>query len=474
MIRVSMIKSRSRSAVCIALAVTLVLVLDIDDIEAQSALSNSGIADDPEFFVTLDAYVKYGGDFDVIDGLTGRSYHSDNAVVKAIHSSFPQIMGGLHARLLELEARYMNFYLTQGVQHERELSALAESFGITRFSMDRSRWMVREKAILQRLHNEPFFQIKELVIWEKEYLDEDLPDNKWAKNIRYNWETQSWERRILTEWDVNTVRVTRWNNGNLNTNVHMVEKRQGLNLETNKGFHIITGGRGLNAWVQPGDFKEVNVSYPIIVSKREDADEQIERLQKQIVENLSHLYDPFTWVARRSTRFRTAFSSELVNYFKERKYRVKDRDWFDPVICHFLNDVVTVNRYGFKEVYDLYLTQQFANSKNVLGKDLDLLNWHEGEKREGERVRRDRKIWLNYKNTQGVRFVLLDAYLRYGDKFVDRMREELTSSKKKIVGKDLIEDVIAKVSGVPAEKYIPAAIKAQRAGLEQFRQQMNF
>ena len=148
MIRVSMIKSRSRSAVCIALAATLVLVLDIDDIEAQSALSNSGIADDPEFFVTLDAYVKYGGDFDVIDGLTGRSYHSDNAVVKAIHSSFPQIMGGLHARLLELEARYMNFYLTQGVQHERELSALAESFGITRFSMDRSRWMVRELSLI--------------------------------------------------------------------------------------------------------------------------------------------------------------------------------------------------------------------------------------------------------------------------------------------------------------------------------------
>ena len=31
---------------------------------AQSALSNSGLADDPEFFVTLDAYVKYGGDID--------------------------------------------------------------------------------------------------------------------------------------------------------------------------------------------------------------------------------------------------------------------------------------------------------------------------------------------------------------------------------------------------------------------------
>ena len=474
MIRVSMLKSRYRSACCAVLVAALVLVLDFLDIKAQSALSNSGISEDPGFFVTLDAYVKYGGDIDVIDGLTGRAYHSDNAVVKAIYSSFPQIMGGMHAKLLELEARYMNFYLTQGVQHERELSALAESFGITRFSMDRSRWMVREKAILQRLHNEPFFLIKELVIWEKEYLDEDLPDNKWAKNIRYNWETQSWERRVLTDWDVNTVQVTRWNNGKLNTNVQMVEKLQGLNLETNKGFHIITGGRGLGRYVQPGDFKEVTVSYPIFVSRREDANEQIERLQKQIVENLSHLYDPFTWVARRSTRFRNAFSSELINYFRERKYRVKDRDWFDPVICHFLNDVVTVKRYGLREVYDIYLTQQFANSKNVLGKDLDLLNWHEGEKREGERVNRDRKIWLNYKNTQGVRFVLLDAYLRYGDKFVDALRLELTSSKKKVIGKGIIENVIAEVSGVPAEKYISAAIKAQRAGLEQYRQKMSF
>ena len=89
-----------------------------------------------------------------------------------------------------------------------------------------------------------------------------------------------------------------------------------------------------------------------------------------------------------------------------------------------------MNRYGLKEVYDLP-DSAIRELENVLGKDLDLLNWHEGEKREGERVNRDRKIWLNYKNTQGVRFVLLDAYLRYGDKFVDALREELTSSKKK-------------------------------------------
>jgi hypothetical protein len=69
---------------------------------------------------------------------------------------------------------------------------------------------------------------------------------------------------------------------------------------------------------------------------------------------------------------------------------------------------------------------------------------------------------------------MLDAYLRYGDKFVDALRERLTSLKKRGDGKELIQEVIAEVSGVPAEKYIPAAIKAQKAGLEQFREKMNF
>ena len=103
---------------------------------SQSLLSDSGVADDADFFVRLDAYVKYGGDIDVIDGLTGRSYHSDNKVVKAIHSNFPKIMGGLHQRLLNLESLHMNFHLEQGALHEQELSALATSFGITNFKLD--------------------------------------------------------------------------------------------------------------------------------------------------------------------------------------------------------------------------------------------------------------------------------------------------------------------------------------------------
>ncbi len=448
----------SRLAIEFAAATAVLLSLGCPVLEAQSALSGSGVADDPEFFVTLDAYVKYGGDIDVIDGLTGNIYHSDNAVVKTIHSNFPKIMGGLHGKLLELEAKYMNFYLEQGVHHERELIELAESFGITNFQMDRSNWMVREKAILRRLSQEPFFQIKELVVWEKEEMGRSLPDNKWARNIRFNEETDSWERRVLTDWRVNV--PTQWR-------LVQVHKRQGLNLESNQGFHIID--YGLPTQVQASNFKEVSVSYPIIVSRREDSQAQIDRIQHEIVENLSHLYDPFTWVARRSTRFRVAFSAGLLKYFEERKYRVKDRDWFNPVICHFLNDVVVVKRYGFEEVYDLYVDQQFGNSKNVLGEDLDLLNWHSDEKRQGEGVNPNKKIYLSYDNRSSARFVLLDAYLRYGDRFLDALRARLTNLKKREVAKDLIRDVIAEVSGVSADKYIPAAIEAQKMGIEAYR-----
>ncbi len=426
---------------------------------SQSPLSGAGIQDDPDFFVALEAYVRYGGDIKVIDGLTGNTYHRDNRVVKTIHSNFPKIMGGLHRLLLDLEIKYMNFYLETGGAHERELIALAESFGIRNFKMNRDNWMVREQAILTRLSKEPFFQIKELVVWEKEEMNGSLPDNKWAKHVRRNPETNEWERRVLTDWRVFV--PTEWR-------TVFIHKQQGLNLETNEGFHIIDFG--LPNQTRAEHFKEVLVSYPIIVSRREDADAQIERLQYQIVENLSHLYDPFTWVARRSTRFREAFSSELKNYFAERKYKVKDRDWFDRVFCHFLNDVVVVKIHGFEEVYDLFVDQQFGNSKNTLGEELDLLNWRSDEKREGEGVNKNKKIYISYDKQWTARFVLLDAYLRYGDKFIDRLRERLTGLRSKVVAKELIKEVLAEVSGYPADKYIPAAIKAQKVGIEKYRE----
>jgi hypothetical protein len=439
----------------------LLLAIALDGskpIHGQSALSGTGTEDDADFFVRLDAFVKYGGDMDVIDGLTGRPYHSDNKVVKAIHSNFPKILGGLHQKLLILETLHMNFHLEQGALHEQELAALAESFGITNFKLDKTKWLIREKAILARLRAKPFFQVKELVIWEKEEMDPILPSNKYAKNLRYDRETQSWERRVLTEWKVNV--PTR-------KGLTVVVKNQGLNLETNNGFHIIRD-RGLPVNVHPSFFREVRVSYPIIVSRKQNTDEQINYLQRLIVKNMSHLYDPFTWIGRRNTRFRKVFSSTLLSHFRNRSYKVHDRDWFDPVLCNFLNDVVTVNQYGLKEVYDLYIAG-VENPKNTLGEGFDPLNWNAGEKRKGAGMNKGKPIRLRFENSTGARFVLFDMYLRYGDDFLDNFRSKLTSLKRKGDPREIISASIAEVSGRTADTYINAALKAQEAGIADYR-----
>ena len=137
---------------------TLSLFFLMDTGWSQSALSEAGVGDDGQFLVELDAYVKYGGNIDVIDGFTGKDYHSDNAVVKAIHTSFPKIMGGLHNRLLELEAKHMAFQMTQGIAHGRKLAGLADAFGIKGFELDEESWLRKERTILARLRAKPFFQ----------------------------------------------------------------------------------------------------------------------------------------------------------------------------------------------------------------------------------------------------------------------------------------------------------------------------
>ena len=112
-----------------------------------------------------------------------------------------------------------------------------------------------------------------LVIWEKN-TDEDLPTTR-AK-VFDTTGTRNLERRCFDRVGrQHSPKATRLNNGNLNTNVIMVES-SGLNPRPIRAS-IMVGGRGLNAWVQPGDFKEATVSYPNL-PKREDADEQIERL----------------------------------------------------------------------------------------------------------------------------------------------------------------------------------------------------
>ncbi|MDE0768517.1 MAG: hypothetical protein OSB19_09005 [Opitutaceae bacterium] len=444
-----------------ALSGFLIILLGSFPLFSQSALSESGVGDGDDFLIELEAYVKYGGSIDVIDGMTGKKYHGGDQVVKAIYNNFPKIMGGLHRKLLELEARHMAFQMRQGTRHGDMLSELAKSFGIRGFYMDDENWLKKERTILSRLTAKPFFKIKELVVWELEGLSGmAIRNNERGKNLKFNTETMDWERRVLTEWEVN-IRGRK--------SFKRVNKWQGLNLDTNKGFHI---SDSLPGSVYTSSFEEIQLSYPIIVSRSENEATQIDRLQHLIVQNISHLYDPFSWGAPRKTRFRTAFASRLRRHMEDRSSRMTDRDWFDRVMSSFLNDVVTLKTYGLEEVYDLYVVQRFEY-RQLMGVAMDPLNWHDGEDRSPPKQRNNKKISFNFKSHDGARFALLDVYLRYGDVFLENLRLKLTGVKKKTESRSLIRAAIEEVSGVPADTYIQAALKAQKAGIIDYRDNRN-
>jgi len=444
-------------------AFSLLLILSIPTaVWSQSALSEAGVGDNSSFLFELEAYAKYGGDIDVIDGMTGKRYHRSNDVVKAINASFPKIMGGLHTMLLVLELKHMEVHMTKGIEHTKKLGDLADSFGIKRFMVEDDSWFLKERRILARLRKEPFFQIKELVVWHRDELSSiGLRGNERAKNLRFNPEILDWERRVLTEWEVN-IRTRK--------SFRRVNKWQGLNLDTNRGFHI---SDGLPTNISTSSFREVKVSYPIIVYSDRDEQEQIDHLQRLIVKNMSYLYDPFSWGAKRATRFRGRIAGELLKHMKNRSYRVTDREWFDPTICNFLNDVIALEIYGLKEIYDFYVVKRFESNPNLMGEEMDPLNWNPGEERETSKKRTNVKVWLNFNNPTGARFAMLDAYLRYGDVFLDNLRLKLTSLKTKEAGRGIIEESISEVSGVPAKTYIKAALEAQADGIMRFHEQLS-
>lgn len=419
-----------------------------------SILSHILSAQDESGFVTqLDSFAVYGGKVKVLNGYTGTPYTQGNEVVQTIHETLPRIMGGLHYKLLQYENRHMQFRLKDASGFEEDLAALAKTFGIKGFNIDTQNWFSIEKIILDRLRAKPFFLIKELVIWDRDDLKLNLPSTKYSDHIRFNSERKEWERRVLTTWKVDNYNHQGQNN--------IIIKTQGLNLDTHTGFHIMKT-HGLNAQLHPANFHEVPVSYPIIINTSKPAEEEILRIQNSLVHNLRILYDPFTWIARRDTRFRGTYASTLREYTDRKKYKVTDRKWFSSVLSKYLSDTVISKRHGTKEIYDFYVAQSFDSSPNGLGYGLDPLNWHSDEKREGKGPRgRDAKIWLGFNTPTGARFVLFDAYLRYGDKVTDILREKLLALEKPTDPKQLIKEVIAEASGVDADKYIKAAIKAQ-------------
>ncbi|MCZ6672578.1 MAG: hypothetical protein O7C75_06525, partial [Verrucomicrobia bacterium] len=82
-------------------------------------------------------------------------------------------------------------------------------------------------------------------------------------------------------------------------------------------------------------------------------------------------------------------------------------------------------------------------------------------KRKGQNVRRNPKININFNNPSTARFILLDAYMRYTDRFLNTLRTKLTGLKKTANGREIFEATIEEVSGIPFTEYTKLASKAQ-------------
>lgn len=420
-----------------------------------------------EDVINLEPFVIFAGEMDVIDGITGKEYTGTNPVVWGFVDTFKDYLVRYHEKLLRFEIAHMNLRAEAGLAIEEELKTLTKSFGIRNFKADKSQWLTRERAILHRLNTKPFFRIEALVVWDRDQLDSMLPykpETEFAKDIRFNEETDTWERRVLTRWEVFYMHVNEENGNRWAVNV---VKQDGLNLDTNKGFHLIENG--LTHQVPPSGFREVEITYPIFYTKKEPVEDQIKRLRDTYVANLVHIYDPFTWIARRETRFRGGFFNEVTEFVRKKRYRVNDKDWFNHVFAQLLNDVAQMKALGVGEIYDLQATQRWKISDNVLGERLDLLNWYPSEKREGKDITPDSEIWIDFENQWGARLIVLDAYMRYTDRFLEALRTRLTDMKSRVSGKDIFKETIEEVSGTTFDKYNKAAMAAQKQMLEKYR-----
>ncbi len=420
---------------------------------------------DPDV-IEMAPFVVYGGIIDTIDGFTEDEYHGDDPVVLGFREDFNNLLLGFHRKLLINEHKFM----TQTLEIERgfhaDLNALSSTFGIK--PVDRRRDMFhREKAITNRLVKDPFFLIDALIVWDSDRLQrykDRLPHSKYAKDIRYNAEEDKWERRITTRWDVFFVKA--------NGNSFSTYKEQGLNLDTNRGYHLIE--RGLPGDIVPQAFQKVNLTYPIFVNSFEPADVQVERLQKTLISNLYQIYDPYSWIARRNQRFRvrSKFQGDFKYYVNKARFPVSDQNWFKNVLSNFLLDIVTIKYYGPNEIYDHQMLNQVNVNKNLLGIGFDLLNWYPEDKRSIDyEVKVGTKAWVNFNNANGARWVLVDAYRRYGIQVMELIRHELNmlvKEKKTMPAKKLVKKVLAQVTGTDADTYIELAEKAQKKELEKF------
>jgi len=420
--------------------------------------------------VKMEAFnvTAYNGKIPIIDGFTGKDYRGDNDVVFNFAQSFNKLLVGYHKKLVVDEVKHLQFRVRLGKEFEREIGALTTSFGFSKFTLDHSTWLRRERAIITRLIREPFFKIKSLVAWDLERLNQiapKKPDSKYAADIRYNVEAGKWERRITDRWD-----VFFYNNPARPNSSFVTDKTQGLNLDTQRGFHYIE--RGLPVNVPSGAFKEVKLTYPIFYSDKQAGEKELRYLQETFIANLYFIYDPFSWVARRDTRFRGGFSKECLEHINAQRIYVTDRDWFDPVFSRFLSDVVTLKLQGAEEIYSLYmLSKRLGESPRTLGVGLDLLNWNKGEKRKAA-DKPEAEARIAPASPGGFRFVMVDAYQRLGEPFVEKIRSRLLAQKalrQSIKGQGMLTQIIEELSGMPYREFAERARITQEANLAHYK-----
>ena len=413
----------------------------------------------------------YNGKIPIIDGFTGKDYRGDNDVVFNFAQSFNKLLLGYHKKLVLDEVKHLQFRIKLGKDFEREMNELSGAFGLGKFALDDSTWLRRERAIITRLMREPFFKIKALVVWDVDRLNKmapDKPDNKYARDIRFNPETRTWERRITDRWDVSFFNNT--NASRKRENLFQTDKMQGLNLDTHRGFHYIE--RGLPANVPSHAFQEVSLTYPIFYSDNQVGEKEVRYLQETFIANLYFIYDPFSWMARRDTRFRGGFHRECLEHVQGARLAVDDRAWFDEVFSRFLSDVVTLKLQGAEEIYSLHmLSKRLIESPRTLGVGLDLLNWNKGEKRDAiDKPEAEPRISLA--TTGGFRFVLIEAYQRWGDALVAKIKAALLVQKEKrpsTGGQAMLTRILEELSGLPYEQFAGEAKATQEARLAQHK-----
>lgn len=435
---------------------------------AARALGAQDTADDE--VVKMEAFnvTAYHGKIPIIDGFTGKDYRGENDVVFNFAESFNKLLLGYHQKLVLDEVKHLQFRVKLGKAFEQEMGKLTASFGFGSFALDRSTWLRRERAIITRLIREPFFKIKALVAWDLERLKAmapQKPDSKYAGDIRYNPGTGKWERRITDRWD-----VFFFNNPARRNSSFATEKTQGLNLDTQRGFHYIE--RGLPVNVPSGAFKEVKLTYPIFYSDQQAGEKELRYLQETFIANLYYIYDPFSWMARRDTRFRGGFSKDCLEHVQAQRIYVDDRAWFDPVFARFISDVVTIKLQGAEEIYSLHmLSKRLGESPRTLGVGLDLLNWNKGEKRSAI-DKPEAEPHLSLTTHDGFRFVLLDAYQRFGTLLIDKIRSRLLAQKEQrqsIHGQAMLTQIIEELSGMPYADFAQRAKVTQEARLAQYK-----